>query len=286
MDKEVYVRNQGRLAMLVVALLFVSLAPLAAAPVMVGHGIDVFTTIPSGGSHYDFSTAPIPAGFFCKTSKPFTGRVALTGLPLETAIPGQLRGADTVVERLDDAIFDAKGTAVTRVQLRALSLVSVSPIKTSCGSYHVYITLAGEQRPTIMKIHRTQESGGTFEAPIAADAHMTFVPVKGRNARKLELTGSFNFAPSPIPWSFEGTGPRTKRIGAVKLDTNGDLIPDTLLSGTSNFAAGWAPGAAMTKVIGGNTNCVLCEPSICHSETDTKAHCTGGVYACNGTYCP
>jgi hypothetical protein len=271
--------------MLVVVLLFVSLAPLAAAPAMVGRGIDVFTTVKEGGSHYDFSAAPIPAGFFCKTSRPFTGRVALTGLPLETAIPGQLRGGDTVVERLDDAVFDANGTAVTRVQLRALSLVSVSPIKTSCGSYHVYITLAGQQRPTIMKIHRTEESGGTFEAPVAADARMTFVPVKGRNARKLELVGSFTFAPKSTPWSFEGTGPRTKKIGAVKVDTNGDLIPDTVFSGTSNFAAGWAPGAGMTKIVTGGTNCTLCEPPICHDDP-SKAHCTGGIYACNGSYCP
>lgn len=270
--------------MLVVVLLFVSLAPMAAAPAMVGRGIDVFTTIPEGGSHYDFSAAPIPAGFFCKTSRPFTGRVALTGLPLETEIPGQLRGADTVVERLDNAIFDANGSAVTRVQLRALSLVSVAPIKTSCGSYHVYITLAGKQRPTVMRINRTQENGGTFEAPIAADARMTFVPVKkGQNARKLELTGSFNFAPKSTPWSFEGTGPRTKKIGTIKVDTNGDLVPDTVLSGTSNFAAGWAPGAAMTKL--GGPGCTLCEPPICHDDP-TKAHCTGGVYACNGAYCP
>ena len=277
-------RNPSRLAVLVVVLLFSSLAPLAAAPAVVGHGIDVFTTIPEGGSYYDFSAAPIPAGFFCKTSRPFTGRVALTGLPLETAIPGQLHRADTVVERLDDAVFDANGDAITRVQLRALSLVSVSPIKTSCGSYHVYISLAGQQRPTIMKIHRTEESGGTFKVPIAADARMTFVPVKGRNARKLELVGSFTFAPKATPWSFEGTGPRTKRVGLVKVDTDGDLIPDTMLSGTANFAAGWAPGAAMSK-IGGGGNCTLCEPPICH-EDQGKNHCTGGVYACNGAYCP
>jgi hypothetical protein len=220
------VRNQGRLAALVVVLLFGSLSPLAAAPV-IERGIDVFTTIPAGGSFHDFSGSPIPAGFFCKGSRPFTGRVALTGLPLETRIPGQLRGADTVVERLDDAVFDASGTAVSRVQFRALSLVSVAPIKTGCGAYHVYITLAGKQRSTIMRIQRTHPNGGTFEVPIAADARVTFVPVKGRNARKLELRTSFTFAPRSAPWSFEGGGAVTKRIRAVEVDTNGDLSPDT-----------------------------------------------------------
>ena len=277
-------RNKGVWAVLAAVLLFGSLSPVAAAPV-VGRGIDVFTTIPQGGTYYDFAANPIPAGFFCKSSRPFTGRVALTGLPLETEIPGQLRGADTVVERLDDAVFDANGTAVTRVQLRALSLVSVNPIKTGCGAYHVRISLAGTQRPTTMRIFRTHEKGGTFQAPIAADARLTFVPVKGRNPRKLELTGSFTFAPRSTPWSFERTGPVAKRtIGEATVDTNGDLIPDTLLPGTSNFAPGWSPAGFVAKPLGGG-DCTLCEPPICHEDAG-KQHCSGGIYACNGKVCP
>jgi hypothetical protein len=257
-------------------------APLAADTV-IHRGVDTFTTTASGTTFYDFAQNPIPAGFFCKSSAAFTGRVTLKGLPLETGAPGQLHNADTVIERLDDATFDANGTAVTRIQFRALSLVSIAPVKTACGSYHVYVTLAGKQRVTTMRINRTQEGGGNFIAPLAVNARMTFIPVKReKSARKLELTGSFTFPATPLPWSTTG-GVSTKRLGSVLVDTNGDLAPDTVLSGSSNFWPGWSPSGLdrMTK------GCVTCEPASCHTDPSTgKQHCTGAVVACNGTYCP
>src|SRR3954454_18729508 len=103
--KEVCVRNRG---IWLVALAVVLLAaPLTAAETVIHRGIDTFTTTANGTTFYDFSQSPIPAGFFCKSSAAFTGRVTLKGLPLETGAPGQLHGADTVIERLDDAAFGA-----------------------------------------------------------------------------------------------------------------------------------------------------------------------------------
>src|SRR6185295_7510645 len=145
-------RNRG---ILLAALAVVLLAAPLAADTVIHRGVDTFTTTANGKTFYDFSQSPIPAGFFCKSSAPFTGRVTLKGLPLETATPGQLHGADTVIERLDDATFDDGGTAVTRIQFRALSLVSVASVKTACGAFHVYVTLAGKQRVTTMRINRT-----------------------------------------------------------------------------------------------------------------------------------
>ena len=203
-----------------------------AADTVIQRGIDIFTTTGDGKTFYDFAQNPIPAGFFCKGSKAFTGRVAFKGLPLDDRDPGQLRDADTVIERLDDAVFDANGIAVTRIQFRALSLVSIAPIKTACGAFHVYVSLAGKQRVTTMRILRTQEGGGNFVAPLAVDARMTFIPVKpARNkaARKLELDGSFTFPANPMPWSV-ADGEMAKRIGPVVVDTNGDLTPDTSCS--------------------------------------------------------
>src|ERR1700709_824174 len=136
-------------------MLLAGLSPLAADTV-IHRGVDTFTTIADGNTYYDFARNPIPAGFFCKSSAAFTGRMTFKGLPLETGAPGQLHGADTVIERLDDATFDAIGRAVTRIQFRALSLVSIAPIKTSCGAFHVYVTLAGPQRVTTMHIDRTE----------------------------------------------------------------------------------------------------------------------------------
>ncbi|HEV2844712.1 MAG TPA: hypothetical protein VG477_07690, partial [Thermoanaerobaculia bacterium] len=81
-------RNRSILAALVCSLLL-GLSPLAADPV-IERGIDIFTTPADGTTYYDFANSPIPAGFFCKSSKVFTGRVAFKGLPLATGAPGQL----------------------------------------------------------------------------------------------------------------------------------------------------------------------------------------------------
>jgi hypothetical protein len=266
------VRNRSVLAVLVVSLLL-GLSPLAADPV-IRHGIDIFTTTSNGTTFYDFAQNPIPAGFFCKGSKAFTSRVALKGLPLATATPGQLWDTDTIIERLDDAAFDARGIAATRIQMRALSLVSIAPIKTACGSFHVYVSLGGKQRVTTMNIYRTQEGGGNFSAPLAVNARMTFIPVKpGRNkaARKLELDGSFTFPSSPLPWS-HADGAMAKRIGSVIVDTNGDLIPDSPLPRTSNFLAGSSPNRlTLNKTVECPNPC----ETTCHTDPSTgKQHCT------------
>lgn len=263
------------------------LSPLAADPT-IRRGIDVFTTRADGRTYYDFAKQPIPAGFFCNASKAFTGRVPLKGLPLATQTPGELRNADTIVERLDDAVFNGKDVAETRIRFRALSLVSIAPIKTACGDFHVYVTLNGPQRATTMSISRTQQGGGTFSAPLAVDARMTFIPVKksvksatGNSAQKWELTGSFTFPASPVAWSLGNEA--MKRISSPVVDTNGDLTPDTRLPGTSNFLAGTPPGNVMTGAYG-NIGACPCEP-VCHA-TSGEMHCSYPTEDCYPVVCP
>ncbi|HEX3126696.1 MAG TPA: hypothetical protein VH394_05145 [Thermoanaerobaculia bacterium] len=253
------------LAALVFSLLL-GLSPLAADST-VKRGIDVFTTPADGKTFYDFAQNPIPAGFFCSGSEAFTGRIAFKGLPLVTRVPGQLRSTDTVVERLDDAVFNAKGTATTRIQFRALSLVSIAPLKTACGAFHAYVSLSGKQRVTTMNIQRTKQGGGSFAAPLAADIRLTFIPVKpvhGKNARKLSMTGRFIFPATSIPWSFtEGA----KTLNTVVVDTNGDQIPDRSLPGLSNFFPGRSPSAPRTALV------YCCYEYICHAG-DGCQHCS------------
>ena len=141
------------------ALLALVAVPAGAAEV-VENGADLWHSV-SGYTFTSFSEQPIPAGFFCKRSAPFTGRVVLRGVPLATEVPGQLHNADTVIERLDDATFDENGVATTRLRFKALSLASLEPIRTGCGAYHVYVKLADRQRETTMKIYRTSEEGGS-----------------------------------------------------------------------------------------------------------------------------
>jgi hypothetical protein len=248
LDKEAFVRNRCVFAVLVVSLLL-GISPLAADPV-IQRGIDAFNTPASGRTFYDFAHKPIPAGFFCERSEPFTGRVELKGMSLATGAPGQLRGADTVIERLNNAAFDANGTAVTRIVFRALSMVSIAPIQTACGSFHVYISLAGRQRVTKMTIYRTQEGGGIFEAPLKVNARLTFIPVKPTDnevSRKLEILGAVNFPGNPLPWSFPVAALDQRRREPVFVDTNGDLRPDTLLPSVSNFLPGISPDRIMLK---------------------------------------
>jgi len=283
-DQEACVRKRSILAVLIVSLL-AGLSPLA-AETSIQRGIDVFATTANGTSYYDFAKNPIPAGFFCEGSKAFTSRVALKGLPLATGAPGQMGSTDTIIERLDDADFDANGVAVTRIQFRALSMVSIAPIKTVCGSYHAYVTLNGRQRVTTMTIKRTEAGGGTFVAPLAVNARLTFIPVKPlrtKSARTLALTGSFTFSDSPLPWSFPNNA-KAKRIASVVVDTNGDLKPDTLLPGTSNFLAGLSP--RQTKNFEGG--CDPCPPYVCHTDPATqKEHCAYVLQpGCMAMICP
>lgn len=282
-------RNRRILAALVCSFLL-GLSPLAADST-IQRGIDIFETRGDGKTFYDFAKSPIPAGFFCKGSKPFTGRVAFKGLPLTTGTPGQLWDTDTVIERLDDAVFDAKGIATTRIQFRALSLVSIAPIKTGCGAFHVYVSLRGKQRVTTMDIYRTQEGGGNFVAPLAVNTQVTFIPVKpARNkaARKLELAADFTFPATPLPWRFQ-PGARAKGMGPVIVDTNGDLTPDTLLPGPSNFSAGSSPDHFMPKYDSYYFTCDPCAVERCHIDPDTgKTHCSYPTrpHYCGNEVCP
>src|SRR4029077_7793707 len=126
-----------------------------------------------------FAPQPIPAGFFCEGSQPFTGTVVLKGDPLAVAPANSLGAIDTVVRRLDDAAFNAKGEATTRIQLMGLSMVSAKPIETSCGAYDIAISLAGEQPTTTMRIFKTDAMGGTYSAPLALNVRAVFTPVQG-----------------------------------------------------------------------------------------------------------
>ena len=283
-------RNRRILVALVCSFLL-GLSPLAADST-IQRGIDIFTTPDDGRTSYDFAKSPIPAGFFCKGSKPFPGRVAFKGLPLTTGTPGQLGDTDTVIERLDDAVFDANGTAATRIQFRALSLVSIAPIKTGCGAFHVYVSLRGKQRATTMNIYRTQDAGGNFVAPLAVNTRVTFIPVKpARNkaARKLELAADFTFPATPLPWRFSSAGAREKGMGPVIVDTNGDLTPDTLLPSTSNFSAGSSPDHFVSKYDSYYFTCDPCATTRCHIDPETgKTHCSYPTWGtgCQITQCP
>ncbi|HEX4966569.1 MAG TPA: hypothetical protein VF173_37515 [Thermoanaerobaculia bacterium] len=215
--------------------------PAAAAPVRsIQNGIDVWHTAGDGSTFVDFDKNPIPKGFFCSKSAAFTGKVVLQGRPLATGTPGELGGADTIVQRLDDADFDGSGVATTRVQLRALQLESVAPFKTACGDFNVRVTLSGTQPTTKMKIVRETDVSGHFEAPIEVRFKIVFLPVHGGASSKLQIVRNFSLAPAPnASWGAIIPNKVASRQPTVLVDTDGDMIPDTYLPRTSgNFFAG------------------------------------------------
>jgi hypothetical protein len=274
---------------LVCALTLALLAALsaAAAPVhTLQNGVDVWRTPGDGTTFVKFDKKPIPRGFFCANSEAFTGKVVLQGRPLATGTPGELGGADTIVQRLDDATFDVSGVATTRVQMRALQLESVAPIKTSCGDFNVHVTLSGTQPTTKMKIIREADSNGRFEAPLAVQYKVTFIPTRV-GGQALEMVRGFTLQPAPnATW---GTRVETKsfsRQATLLVDTDGDQIPDTYLPRSSgNFQIGWTPAFAkamaerrLDKVAQPVQTAYDCSepgtPIECHPEGEEAAHCS------------
>lgn len=163
------------------ALLVVAVPAFAAEPLFkpfdrVPAGMDYWQTLGSGATEYSFAHDPLPRGFFCDGSKAFTGILKFEGVPLRTNPLGILGTTDTIIERLDDAVFDAKGVAMTRIQVRALQLVSANKIATPCGKWRAVAQLAADEQPiTPMRLTRTNDFGGDYQADLWLKVAISFV---------------------------------------------------------------------------------------------------------------
>jgi hypothetical protein len=258
---------RSRLGLFAVLLLIA--LPTFAADQVIQSGIDPWRTPGNGSTYIDFAKHPIPAGFFCFKSEPFTGRIVFQGVPVATAEPGALRRTDTIVQRLDDAVFDKTGVARTRIQVRVLHFVSVEPIKTACGDYSVEVHLNGEQPITNMRIVRENERGGRFFAAIAVNGKLVFKPVGVGSNEVLEIPRNVRFpANQGNTWADRGSKQSVRWAGFVQVDTDNDRVPDTFLPGTS---AGFVAGAS-SKWLGSRkpeTELI----AYCHLTPDDEAHC-------------
>ncbi|MFL6194369.1 MAG: hypothetical protein ACJ75H_09380 [Thermoanaerobaculia bacterium] len=257
----------------VVLILVLGLAASASLPAAdrttVLGGIDLWSTRADGMTFVDFKTTPIPSGFFCAGSAPFTGKILLKGAPIAAGRGFDLGRTDTIVQRLDDAVFNKQGRATTRVQVQALNLVGMAPVMTSCGAFNVRTALDGPQPITRMRLVRQNPKGGTFVAPLALNIKLLFTPVDRPDARPLALRQSFAFNGNPVePWTMERLASQAVvHEDFVKVDTDGDGRLDMILPGTSNFNAGF-----------GSRQKYLTD---CHFYTDAdgviKRHCYGMV---------
>lgn len=251
---------------------------LVASPALaidrIAPGFDSWITPADGSTRYDFSLHPIPAGFFCPGSTPFAGQVTLRGVAIKGA-----DGADTLVQRLDEALFDKSGLATTRLQVRGLSLESIEPITTSCGSFRVRAVLAGGVQPiTSMKIQKEGENNGTFESRLALRIKLVFEPLAGGKALRLEDTVNFD-RPTVAPWV---ALPGNEEIGtrAAFVDLNGDGKAETRLAGGSTFFAGSSDSLTLVQT----THCAAYSGTTC-IETHVVEPCEC-CNLCAGCQCP
>jgi hypothetical protein len=247
--------------LLTVALFVVSVTPALAQDRVIYNGIDIWRTAGNGTTFADFAQNPIPAGFFCHKSKAFTGRINFDGAAVATDVPGALGLADTIIQRLDDAVFNKQGVAVTRLQVRSLNFKSIAPIKTACGLFTAKVSLDGEQPITRMRIIRENKQGGRFVAPISVDVKISFAPVGRPATELLEVRKSLRFPPAKNQRWESVPAQKPSVSGFLLVDTDGDSRPDTYLPGTSNFGVGLTRTSKTVDVV-------------FHEET-THAH---GVY--------
>ncbi|MFO0839494.1 MAG: lamin tail domain-containing protein [Phycisphaerae bacterium] len=228
-----------------------------AAP-CIASGIDLWTS-PSGGSTYDdFSSFPLPPGFFDPGSDPFGGTVVFGGQPLSTSPPSALGPTDTIVRRGGSVSLPNPGdTATVPIEIVALSLVSVQPITVTYNGglnpeqWNVRGCLSGpsSQQPGGMTINRDNcptPVGGTFTATLPVLPRLTFTRLSDNAQRVLDF-GQMSLPPIVFQttdghWLEQdpgGLGLITAAAGlSVDHDCDGGTLDVGPLIGSSNFHAG------------------------------------------------
>lgn len=267
-------------------------------------GIDLWITHADSGTYSSFEEDPIPAGFFCEGSEPFTGRIAFQGGGLETVPAGILGDADTIIHRMDDAVFDTDGVATTRVKFLALSLASVEPLETECGKFHAAIRLNGEQPVTSMRIERRDDlDSGSYSATLAVDAKVTFTPLEG--GEPLVFLQSVRFAPNQSVWARQPGYTAPSDPNYARVDVDGDGQAETVIPGPSNFHPGFTlQNGALARAVYSQQNpvddtCIvpgappgsmICDPE-CHCDFtanwgDPLSQVCWQRYQCKHCHCP
>lgn len=224
-----------------------ALCALLALPAMaqtaIRRGIDTFTTPADGRTVVDFSSNPIPAGFFCTNSAPFAGVIPLKGVPLATAPAGITGGADTIVERISDGVFTSTGTATFSVVLRALRLTGINTITVSCSgvltTWRVDVCACGLQ-PTgklTAKIDPACGTCGTASGNLLIASCIRFTRLDtGQVAGP--VTQNINLGVKNMNWCYRAGPGQTVVTASFGVDTNCDNQPDLTLPPMSNFFPG------------------------------------------------
>jgi hypothetical protein len=183
------------------ALLLAGLAALSASAQTILPGSDFWTTPANGQTTFTFPAGDVESLCGATPSTGWDHKAVFQGVPPPTG-----PAYDTVVSRLDKAVFDSTGTAKTRIQLKSLSFGSTGVQKTPCGPLTWQVRLAGAQGTTTMVLHRTSANGGYFNADLAIKAEMRAFNGSNVYIGSLFYDVSLPDPTSGTPWSFGSAG--------------------------------------------------------------------------------
>lgn len=192
-------------------------------------GIDLFMT-PAGSQ-----AGPFPAGLCFPDAIPV---MPLMGDPF----PGQF--FDTVVERLEQAVLPGIPSQDTiPIVIRALSLVSVSPVLIGAQSFDVRVCLSdAPQAMGTMTIRHECPDGGTFDSVLPVKPKLIFTPVGGGPTTTCDI-GTLavpvdELVGTGAEWVHSAEVAPVIRVGpGLQVDGNCDDAADPPLPGTTNFVA-------------------------------------------------
>lgn len=190
----------SRIVLSGILLLVLAAVPALAQRVIPG-GKDVWVTPANGQTAFTFPDGDVESLCGAAPSSAWGHQVALEGVPMTGS------DWDTMVVRLDDAVFNSSGVAQTRAQVARLEFRSISTTVTPCGTLYFTVGLAGSQPVTTMTIVRTTPGGGLFSADIAVS-----VEIKAFEIHHGDYYGSLFYSfvlPNPAggtPWSLGPNG--------------------------------------------------------------------------------
>lgn len=184
------------------SILLLALAALPApAQRVIPAGKDIWVTPANGQTVFTFAPGDVESLCGAAPSSSWNHQIALEGVPFQGS------DWDTMVLRLDDAVFNSSGVATTRAQVEHLDLRSTGTTVTPCGTLYFRVGLAGSQATTTMTIVRTTAGGGLFHADIAVS-----VEIKAYEIHHGDYVGSLFYSfilPNPsagTPWSLGPNG--------------------------------------------------------------------------------
>lgn len=192
--------------------LLLAVMPAVAAQINIPAGVDLLVTLP--GSTVNFSGPfEIPADFFGPGSDPFTGSVAVQGVPIDSDPNCQADPAPAEIIIKRNSPFDLSelpSSQTVEIELVQLSLRSVSPIPVSFNQgarieeweFEIVPVLPPPAPPElrVLDLERDQEYGGSFSTTYEYD----FIIIMQRLVDPEPLPREYT---PPQPDQFGGQGP-------------------------------------------------------------------------------